>query len=67
MASGVSPLWMVAGVISPMLSGNATWLAVGAAASTALGWAFWHWEIGTGENLPEAPRAPAALEPTERM
>ena len=58
---------LVAGVVSPLLSGNALWLAVGAAASTALGWAFWRWEIGTGEDLPEAPRAPRALEPTERM
>ena len=58
---------LVAGAISPLLSGNALWLAAGAAVATALGWAFWRWEIGTGETLPEAPPAPAALEPTERL
>ena len=58
---------LVAGVISPLLSGNAMWLALGAAFATALGWAFWRWETGTGDTLPEAPVAPAALEPTERL
>ena len=58
---------LVAGVVSPLLSGNAMWLALGAAFATALGWAFWRWETGTGDTLPEAPVAPAALEPTERL
>ena len=58
---------LVAGVVSPLLSGNAMWLALGAAFATALGWAFWRWETGTGDTLPEAPAAPAALEPTERL
>lgn len=58
---------LVAGLVSPLLSGDALWLALGAALATALGWAFWRWETGRGQWLPPAPTAPAAFEPTERL
>ena len=58
---------IVAGVISPLLSGNALWLAIGAAVSASLAWFFWRWEIGKGEFVPDCPTEPAALEPTERL
>ncbi|MDQ2701909.1 MAG: multidrug effflux MFS transporter [Pseudomonadota bacterium] len=59
---------LVAGVLSPLLSGHALQLAVGAAMFTLLGWAFWRWEISAGTRMPpgDAEYA-AALEPTERL
>jgi len=35
---------LIAGVVSPWLSGNGLWLAVAAGLFTAAGWAFWRWE-----------------------
>jgi DHA1 family bicyclomycin/chloramphenicol resistance-like MFS transporter len=59
---------VIAGVLSPLLSGEAVHLATGAAIFTLLGWAFWRWEIQAGTRMPpgDAEYA-AALEPTERM
>src|SRR5690606_31980421 len=39
---------LVAGVASPLLSGDARWMALGAAVATSLGWAFWRWELRAG-------------------
>jgi len=59
---------LVAGVVSPLLSHDPLWLALGAATFTLLGWLFWHWEMRTGERVPEcAPHQAAGLEPTERL
>jgi DHA1 family bicyclomycin/chloramphenicol resistance-like MFS transporter len=58
----------IAGVLSPLLSGDAVHLAAGAAVFTLLGWAFWRWEIQAGTRMPPGdPEYAAALEPTERM
>lgn len=58
---------LIAGVISPLLSGYALWLAGGAALFALLGWLFWRWELGTGHAVPEGSPQAAALEPTERL
>ena len=58
---------MVAGVLSPLLSGHGVHLALGAAIFSLLGWAFWHWEMSSGRPVPGPPQDSVALEPTERM
>ena len=58
---------LVAGVVSPFLSRDAMWLALGSALFAFLGWAFWRWETSFGGRPPECPTDPAALEPTDRM
>jgi DHA1 family bicyclomycin/chloramphenicol resistance-like MFS transporter len=59
---------VIAGVLSPLLSGNPLWLAGGAVLFAFLGWAIWHWEIRTGSRMPPGdPEYAAALEPTERL
>jgi len=61
---------IIAGVVSPLLSGDPVWLAAGAVLFALLGWAIWHWEIRAG--IPASVPAgnadyAAALEPTERL
>lgn len=59
---------LIAGVLSPLLSGNPLWLATGAVLFALLGWATWHWEVRTGTRMPAGdPEYAAALEPTERL
>jgi DHA1 family bicyclomycin/chloramphenicol resistance-like MFS transporter len=59
---------VVAGVLSPLLSGSALHLAAGAAAFAFLAWAFWRWEMHAGTRLPLGdPELAAALEPTDRL
>ncbi|MBB1089588.1 multidrug effflux MFS transporter [Lysobacter sp. SG-8] len=58
---------LVAGVVSPFLSRDALWLAMGSALFALLAWVFWRWEVSFGSRPPEAPRDPAALEPTDRL
>lgn len=58
---------LVAGVVSPFLSREALWLAMGSALFALLAWVFWRWEVSFGSRPPEAPRDPAALEPTDRL
>ncbi len=58
---------LVAGVVSPFLSRDAMWLALGSGLFAFLGWAFWRWEAGFGGRPPECPAEPAALEPTDRL
>ncbi|WP_343226305.1 multidrug effflux MFS transporter [Marilutibacter chinensis] len=57
---------LVAGVVSPLLSREPLWLAIGAAVFAFLGWAFWRWEVSFG-GTPTCPSEPAALEPTDRL
>jgi DHA1 family bicyclomycin/chloramphenicol resistance-like MFS transporter len=57
---------VIAGIVSPLLSHRALWLAVGSAILSLVGWAFWHWETRRGE-VPPAPAEAAAFEPTERL
>ncbi|MDG6347194.1 multidrug effflux MFS transporter [Luteimonas sp. 8-5] len=59
---------LVAGVLSPLLSGNPLHLAIGAGMFTLAGWAFWRWELHAGTRMPPGdPEYAAALEPTERL
>ena len=59
---------VVAGALSPLLSGHPLHLAGGAALFTLAGWAFWRWELHAGTRLPPGdPEYAAALEPTERL
>jgi len=57
---------LTAGVISPLLSGNALHLALGAAAFTLIGWLFWRWELGAGLRVPERTANSAAMVPTDQ-
>jgi DHA1 family bicyclomycin/chloramphenicol resistance-like MFS transporter len=59
---------LVAGVLSPLLSGNPLHLAIGAGLFTLAGWAFWRRELHAGTRMPPGdPEYAAALEPTERL
>jgi DHA1 family bicyclomycin/chloramphenicol resistance-like MFS transporter len=59
---------IVAGVLSPWLSGVPLHLALGTAVFAFLGWAFWRWEIHVGHRIPDAPRSTLpAIEPTDEM
>ena len=56
---------LIAGMLSPMLSGSGLRLALGAAAFALGGWLFWWWELRVTPQPPRMPDRPAALEPTE--
>jgi DHA1 family bicyclomycin/chloramphenicol resistance-like MFS transporter len=59
---------VIAGLLSPMLSHTALHLALGAAVFTALGYAFWRWEMHANARMPACtPTEAVALEPTERL
>ncbi|QDH69653.1 multidrug effflux MFS transporter [Marilutibacter alkalisoli] len=58
---------VVAGVVSPLLSRDPLWLALGAAVFAAIAWAFWYWETRRNQSIPDCPAEAAALEPTERL
>jgi len=59
---------LIAGVLSPLLSGDPAWLAGGALLCAVLGWAIWYWELRAGTRMPPGdPEYAAALEPTERL
>ena len=59
---------IIAGALSPLLSDDPLWLAIGAVVFALLGWAIWHWEIRAGTRMPPGdPEYAAALEPTERL
>lgn len=54
---------IIAGVLSPLLSGSALHLALGAAAFAVGGWLFWWWETHALQRVLRVPQEPAALEP----
>jgi DHA1 family bicyclomycin/chloramphenicol resistance-like MFS transporter len=59
---------VIAGLLSPLLSGDGLHLALGAAAFAFLAWAIWRWEMHAGARLPAGdPELAAALEPTDRL
>jgi DHA1 family bicyclomycin/chloramphenicol resistance-like MFS transporter len=59
---------LIAGVLSPLLSGSPLHLAAGTAVFAGLGWAFWRWEILSGHRVPDAKASPLpAIEPTDEM
>ena len=43
---------LIAGVLSPLISGHALWLVGFASAFLALGWMFWRWELGASRATP---------------
>jgi len=59
----------VAGVLSPMLSGNGLSLALGAALFAFVAWVFWRWEMhASARELPSGDAdLAAALEPNDRL
>ncbi len=56
---------IIAGVLSPWLSGSGLALALGAAAFAGGGWLFWWWETHASQRAVRIPNDPAAMEPTE--
>ena len=56
---------LIAGLLSPLLSGSGLHLALGAAAFVLGGWLFWWWENRVSGRALRVPAAPAALEPSE--
>ena len=58
---------VLAGVISPLVSHDARYLAALAAAFMLSGWAFWRWETGRGRAPPDSAPPPAPLEPTGQL
>ena len=60
---------VVAGVLSPLLSGNGLLLATGAALFAFVAWVFWRWEMhASSRDLPSGdPELAAALEPNDRL
>ena len=57
---------LIAGVVSPLLSQNALYLAIGGATLTLLGWLFWRWETGSWQQAIECSPS-GALEPGESI
>ena len=57
---------LVAGALSPLLSRDGLYLALGMAGFTLLGWLFWRWEAGVARRVPPPPAAPT-LEPGEQL
>ncbi|WP_058836410.1 multidrug effflux MFS transporter [Luteimonas abyssi] len=57
----------VAGLLSPMLSHSALWLAVGGAVFLAIGWSFWRWERRRDRTPPRPSPGPPPIEPSEPL
>ncbi|MCD9033832.1 multidrug effflux MFS transporter [Luteimonas sp. Y-2-2-4F] len=59
---------LVAGVLSPLVSGVALHLALAAGAFLLIGWALWRWELRRDRTRPRAPPAGGgAIEPGEPL
>ena len=58
---------LVAGLLSPLLSHSAQWLALGGAGFLAVGWAFWRWERRRDRTPPRPVAGPPAIEPGEPL
>ncbi len=56
---------IVAGLLSPWLSGDLFRLALAAGAMSVLAWALWHWEMRVHARTLRSTASPAALEPTD--
>jgi DHA1 family bicyclomycin/chloramphenicol resistance-like MFS transporter len=67
--SGLVVNALIAGVLSPLLSGSGMRLAAGAALFSFVAWAIWRWEMhASHRNLPAGdPELAAALEPNDRL
>ncbi|MGJ7902301.1 multidrug effflux MFS transporter [Lysobacter sp. 1R34A] len=59
---------IMAGVLSPLISGSAVALAVAASALTAIAWLFWQWEARVSKTrCPSHGDEAAAVEPQESL
>ena len=58
---------LIAGVLSPMLSGHPMHLALGAAAFTVVAYAMWRWYLAHCDRWPDASPNAASMEPTSEM
>lgn len=58
---------LIAGLLSPRLSGGGLHLALGAAAFALAGWLFWWRETHAYQRVLRMSPAPSALEPTDQM
>jgi DHA1 family bicyclomycin/chloramphenicol resistance-like MFS transporter len=58
---------VVAGLLSPMVSGSMATLAIGAACFTLAGWLFWAWERRQAPQAPVGACERGVLEPTEHV
>ena len=56
---------IVAGLLSPWLSGDLFRLALAAGAMSVLAWALWRWEMRVHARTLRSTASPAALEPTD--
>ncbi len=58
---------LIAGVLSPMLSGHPLHLALGAAAFTAVAYGMWRWYLAHCDRWPEVSAEASSLAPTDEM
>lgn len=58
---------IIAGMISPALSGRAQWLAAGALVMAMLGWAVWWLAIRQGVKVPDPPEHAENYEPLDEL
>lgn len=59
---------LIAGVLSPWISGHALWLALAATVFLTLAWGFWRWEEALSRNAPPpASEEAVAVEPKESI
>jgi DHA1 family bicyclomycin/chloramphenicol resistance-like MFS transporter len=58
---------LVSGAMSPWLSHNPFYLALGSASLTLLGWIFWRWERNVCKRLPACPQEIVAVEPPNQL
>ena len=65
--TGLAVNAVVAGVLSPLVSHDARYLAVAGAVFMAVGWLFWRWENRRGRPPPQCPAAPDTLEQAGQM
>ena len=56
---------LIAGMLSPLVSGSGLHLALGGAVFAMAGWLLWWWETHANRRVLRVPEAPVALEPTE--
>ena len=58
---------VIAGVVSPLLSGSALHLALGGGGFLVLAWIFWQWESHSIRRKLKTPQEPIALEPQDTV
>ncbi len=58
---------VVAGLLSPLVSGTPLHLSLAAASFMLIGWLFWRWEQRPGRRAPPSQKDVAQLEPTDQL